>query len=168
VHDDGHGHHHLCGCGKELSGSLRESKVVCSWCNGEIIVEQDQEDDEHEEVTINDDEIQDEEPVEEEDFSIADFADTPPDTYAFAQNRDKSLTVYRDGTITRGECLGRAVIWAWQHLEGIEVPCTCCSCNGQDPHGELVDEDDWDDVSMTDDSDYEDLPDLEEVSSMES
>jgi hypothetical protein len=154
VHDDGHGHHHLCGCGKELGGSLSNSTVVCSWCNGEIVVDQDQDDDEHEEMTTEDDGAQNEEPVGEENFSMADFTDTPPDTYAFALNRDKSLTVYRDGTLTRGECIGRAVIWAWRSLEGLGVPCTCCSCNGRDPHAD--EENEWEDVSMSDSSDYAD------------
>jgi hypothetical protein len=175
----GEGHSHVCECGAEITPEVTP-KIMCNWCKGEITGSQQSS--ENGVISENSDVINEEEGEEEqheEDHSAADFAHVPQDEFGFAKNHDGSLSVYVNGECIRGERLGRSMIRQWMTIQGKHIDCTCCVCDGRDPHhthsgdGEedMDDEDDegWEDAGEAmedeDGSDDGDLPDLEEVES---
>jgi hypothetical protein len=166
--DSAHGHHHVCGACEADFPDDSEPKVLCNWCKGEIIIDEDETDDETH--------FDDKDDEEDEEHSAADYASLGPDEFGFAKNRDGSFSVYINGNCVRGERLGRAVVRQAMVEHDMPVRCTCCTCHGQElhhephqePHQEQTNNSDMNNgVGDEDDGDWEDLPDLVETNGAE-
>jgi hypothetical protein len=139
-------HYHVCSCGADFADDW-EPKTLCNWCHGEIIGDGD------EEVTEDGTHTEDDEEHEDEEHSAADYADLEPGEFGYAKNRDGTFSVYIDGHCIRGERLSRTLVRQAMAYFGMPAVCTCCKCNGRQPHGEH--ESDGEDVEGL----AEDMPD---------
>jgi hypothetical protein len=159
-HYSGYGHYHVCGCGAKFADNY-EPKVLCNWCKGAIIIDED------EDVTDAKTHTEGGGEQEDEEHSAADFADLAPFQFGYAKNRDGTVSAYTDGHRIRGERLGRCLVRQALTEFGVDVGCTCCVCESQQPYQEHNEDDEMDeefDGSETE-SDSEDVEEYEPLES---